>query len=215
MLLCPSTKASALYYKCKLQVHNFTAYNLQDKEGYCYLWDETNGGLKSEVFAHMIYGHYKNVLSRNPQIKELILWSDGAMYQNKNTVLSNALLQLSMETGVYIFQKYLVVGHTQMECDSMHATIERSIKSDIYTPRDYAVVMENARKSPKYIVHQLNFSDFKKMSKTRFNSIRPGRKTGDPTVTQVSHLKYDPKVLCNTSSFTLTQMLNGKICPPE
>ena len=193
VLLCPSTKASALYYRCKLQIHNFTTYNLVDKEGHCYLWDETNGGLKSEVFTHMIYDHYKEFLSRNPQIKELVLWSDGAMYQNKNATLANALLQLSMETGVFIYQKYLVVGHTQMECDSMHSTIERNIKGDIYTPRDYVVVMKNARQSPKYIVHQMHFSNFYKMSKARFSSIRPGKKTGDPTVNQLSHLKYNPK----------------------
>ncbi|KAJ8347253.1 hypothetical protein SKAU_G00286540 [Synaphobranchus kaupii] len=43
VLLCPKTKASCLYYKTKLQVHNFTLFDLESKEGYCYIWDESEG----------------------------------------------------------------------------------------------------------------------------------------------------------------------------
>ena len=41
VLLCPKSKASSLYYKTKLVVHNFMLYSLKTKEGYCYTWDET------------------------------------------------------------------------------------------------------------------------------------------------------------------------------
>ena len=35
-------------------------------------------------------------------------------------------------------QKYLVVGHAQMECDSVHAFIERKLKSkDVYVPYEF------------------------------------------------------------------------------
>jgi hypothetical protein len=50
VLLCPKTKASALYYKTKLQVHNLSFYNLKSGEGYCYVWDETQGDVNSEMF---------------------------------------------------------------------------------------------------------------------------------------------------------------------
>lgn len=32
VLLCPKTKASTMYYKTKLQVHNFTCINLGNKD---------------------------------------------------------------------------------------------------------------------------------------------------------------------------------------
>lgn len=35
--LCPKTVASTMYYKTKLQVHNFTLFNLKSKKGYCYI----------------------------------------------------------------------------------------------------------------------------------------------------------------------------------
>ena len=93
-----------------------------------------------------------------------------------------------------IFQKYLVVGHTQMECDSMHSVIERNLVCDIYTPSNLRVVMETARQNPSPChVKQLQHVDFKKMPDTRFNSIRPGRKAGDSVVTQLSPIHYTPR----------------------
>ncbi|KAL1276526.1 hypothetical protein QQF64_036149, partial [Cirrhinus molitorella] len=38
LLLCPRLKASALYYKTKLAVHNFTVYNMLTHSATCYVW---------------------------------------------------------------------------------------------------------------------------------------------------------------------------------
>lgn len=54
-------------------------------------------------------------------------------------------------------------GHSYLEVDSMHATIERARKHiNIYSPREYQVVMEMARKkrSP-YKVENVSFKDIK------------------------------------------------------
>ena len=148
VLLCPKTKTSAMYYRTKLQVHNFTLFNLLTKEGYCYCWDETDGNLSSEMFAYLQFSHFSQVLDNNPAIKEIIVWSDGCGYQNRNAVVSNAYLDLAVKRYVKITQKYLVPGHTQMECDSMHSTIERKLGNYIFVPRDYIVLMEAARIRP-------------------------------------------------------------------
>lgn len=66
-----------MYYKTKLQTHNFTLFNLSTKEGFCYLWEEHEGNLSSEMFAHHQYKHFDHVLSANDAIEELIIWSDG------------------------------------------------------------------------------------------------------------------------------------------
>ena len=57
----------------------------------------------------------------------LILWSGDCGYQYRNCTLSNTLVMLTVKYKVTIIQKYLIVGHTQMEGDSMHACIERRI----------------------------------------------------------------------------------------
>ena len=77
VLTCPKTKASALYYQTKLQVHNLSFYNLHTHERYCYVWDETEGDVNSEIFAHLQYKHFTEVLESHPEIEEIIVWSDG------------------------------------------------------------------------------------------------------------------------------------------
>lgn len=127
--------------------------------------------------------------------QHVILWSDGCTAQNRNVNLSNALLNLSQQLGIVIIQKYLEKGHTQMECDSIHARIETKLKNKpIYTPACYLNIIKEARKNPqayltKYVDHTF-FKDFSTLKTLK--SIRPGYKTGDPTVTDLRALKYCP-----------------------
>jgi len=54
LLLCPKSYSSAIYYKRKLSVHNFTLYDLITEDGQCYLWHEVEGGLDSDEFATVV-----------------------------------------------------------------------------------------------------------------------------------------------------------------
>lgn len=63
--------------------------------------------------------------------------------------------------NVLIEQKYLVSGHTQMECDSMHSMIEKRMHGPMYAPQDYMVVMRAARHANPYTVTEVKFNDFK------------------------------------------------------
>lgn len=192
VLLSPKTDASCMFYKTKLQLHNFTVFCLDTKAGFCYCWDECNGNLSGETFAWLQYQHFKEFLDANRQVKKLIIWSDGCGYQNRNATIANAYFHLSRVTGVTIEQKFLVSGHTQMECDSMHSTIERKIRGPMYQPRDYIVVMQNCRLHPEpYTVKQLEYTDFKDGFQNAYlNTIRPGKKPGDPTVHDLRALRY-------------------------
>lgn len=52
--------------------------------------------------------------------------------------MANALLDFTIQNGVEVIQKYLVKGHSQMEGDSVHASIERKLKKrDIYLPSNF------------------------------------------------------------------------------
>lgn len=77
---------------------------------------------------------------------------------------------------------YLIVGHTYMPVDSMHAVIEKSIKNKIVqAPSEWPTLLRNARLNPEpYIVKQLHFSDFldfrtlstEKSSKIKMSAIK-------------------------------------------
>lgn len=191
--LAPYLQASAIYYKTKLCVHNFTLYNLATKEVMCYWFDESNCTLEASAFASCIIDHLEMVM--NQKLLPIILYSDGCCAQNRNATLSNALLRLSIEKNIVITQKYLEKGHTHMECDSVHSAIECKLKrKEIYLPKQYVSITKTARKDPMpYEARLLDHTFFTDFSKDLvYKSIRPGKKSGDPVVTDLRVLQYRP-----------------------
>ncbi|CAG9814304.1 unnamed protein product [Phaedon cochleariae] len=115
--------------------------------------------------------------------------------KNRNSTLANALLNLSMVSKITIEQKFLERGHTQVEADSIHSTIERKLRhTNISVPADYVAICRSARRYPRpYTVYYLGHGFFKDFSKLSFlKSLRPGKRVGDPHVTDIRSLKYTP-----------------------
>lgn len=192
--ICPSLNASALYYKTKLCVHNFTVYNINTHHSRCYWFDETDGDLTANTLASCLIDYLSSTIS-NRQVSVVIIWSDGCTYQNRNATLSNALLSFSVDKGITIYQKYLTKGHTQMEADSVHSTIERKIKNKpIHLPSDYTRLTSEARHDPEpYEVKSLDFNFCRNYGVDMvYPSIRPGKSVGDPQVTDITAIKYSP-----------------------
>lgn len=102
--VCPSLMASALYYELKLSVHNFTVYNLSKKHSTCYLLVRWNPIRFASYWLHQ------------KEDKPVIIYSEGSTYQNRNKTMANARLHLAKELKIKITQKFLIKGHTQMEC---------------------------------------------------------------------------------------------------
>lgn len=96
VMLCPLLKASALYYKTKLAVHNFTVFNLANKNAVCYLWHEGEGGLVASIFATMISDFLESEITLHSGVSQVTLFSDGCTYQNRNAVVSNAILEVAV-----------------------------------------------------------------------------------------------------------------------
>ncbi|CAH1989986.1 unnamed protein product [Acanthoscelides obtectus] len=196
VLLSPKSNTCALYYKTKLIVHNFTLYDIKRNQGYCYLWNEAEGGLTSNEFTsiiiHFLERHIDQFGLQNRSDIQIILWSDGCGYQNRNATLANGLYNLTLERGVTIVQKYLQKGHTQMEVDSVHSVIERKTRNKkINIPADYVYICKTVCQKAPYRVEYLMHDFFKKYDELKyFNSIRPGRSAGAPLVNDIRALRY-------------------------
>ncbi|GFO42349.1 hypothetical protein PoB_006885400 [Plakobranchus ocellatus] len=109
VLLAPYLQASALYYKTKLQVHNFTVYNLHTRDVRCYVWNEMEGGMTANEFASCLI----DFLNRQT-FKKCIIYSDGCTYQNRNAILATALRHFCTTNKKVVEQKFLEKGHTQI-----------------------------------------------------------------------------------------------------
>jgi len=91
-----------------------------------------------------------------------------------------------------------------MECDSVHAAIEaRARNIDVYTPAEWETILKTARSSQPYKVITLSHTFWKKFGVT-ITSIRPGKGTGDPVVTDLRHILYTPlgDIFYSLSHFT-------------
>lgn len=192
VLLCPKLLVSKQYYSQKLQIHNFSFYVKNTKDVHLYIWHEGEGKVSANEFTSCIM----NFVEINSNYQKIILISDGCTYQNKNRVLTSALSDISSKLHVEIEQIILEKGHTMMEVDSVHSTLERLFTPPIYTPTHYVSKMEAARNNKKnaqpYIIHHLDYNFFKNYEAlpSNYSSIRPGKKSGDPTVADVRGLLY-------------------------
>lgn len=222
VLLSPKSNTSALYFKMKLMVHNFTIFDMQGNVGYCFIWHEAAGGVTADNYTSIICNFLlEHVISDLKDNQNIILYSDGCTSQNRNCVLSNALLNCAREYKVTIEQKFLEKGHTQMEADHMHSLIERKLRNCVInTPADYIRICRDARMNPSpFNVKYLTFDFFKNFSSLKtLASIRPGRKVGDPVVTDLRAIKYSPDgnvfyKICHSQDYVLLEQRRARTNP--
>lgn len=150
--------------------------------------------MTSNEFATIISKFLQSQLPLPEERTSLIVYSDGSAFQNRNVTVANALMHFACSNKVTVEQKYLEVGHTQMESDSMHSLIERKPKnSKINVPADYVNVCRQAWKPPtEYKVEYIDHKYFKNFEDhLSYRSIRPGKVAGDPCVTDIRALKYE------------------------
>ena len=214
-----------MFYRTKLNCHNLTYFNIKTKDAINFLWTEVDGGLKAPVFVSIHIDYLEKALEENPGITEVIIYSDNCIYQNKNTTLSTALRRFAAKHGVIVTWKYLQVGHTFMEGDSVHRCIEAEVKDrDINIPQDYVTCIKKARKNPfPYKVRldsTLPYDFFKDYEfEQDVMSIRPGTKPTDPTVNDLKVIRFTPggaisyKLHHSDHEFQQLQ-LNRRVCAP-
>ena len=173
VLPTPCSTISQVHYKRKLAVYNLTVFSLSDKEATCYLWDETEGNKGSCEIATCLVRYIESL----PKcVKHVILYSDTCGGQNRNKFVASALLYAvrHIENIQIIDQKFLESGHSHMECDSVHATIEKAKKNlQIFIPEMWHPVIQTARSSSNpYTLDVLEHDDFYDFKQVASSTLR-------------------------------------------
>lgn len=129
VLYVPTDPTNAtLFYKTKLAMYNFTIFNCGNNTGKCYMWTEIEGGRGPCEISSCLFHHLKSLSVNTKNVK---CFSDTCGGQNKNQYVA-AMFIYAVQVLPIIDQKFLISGHSQMECDSMHARIETEIHLYIY-----------------------------------------------------------------------------------
>ncbi|CAH1176648.1 unnamed protein product [Phaedon cochleariae] len=157
-----------LFYKTKLAMYNFTIFNCGDNTGKCYMWTEVEGARGPCEIASCLFHHLKSLSATT---KDVRLFSDTCGGQNKNQYVAAMFIYAVQVLSIEVIdQKFLISGHSQMECDSMHARIEIASKNrPVYLPHEWMTIAKNAKQNePKYQVfdkNQIGFLDWKALAK--------------------------------------------------
>nr|CAH7725074.1 unnamed protein product [Callosobruchus chinensis] len=170
-LPCPKGETSNFYYISKLNVYNFTIFNLKTKDVECYVWHEGHAHRGADEIGTCVLKYLESINSsaelQGSEI-DVVFYSDNCGGQQKNRFMLSAYLYAISHFKYIrsITHKYLITGHSQNEGDSAHSVIERQItrhlkSSAIYTPEQYYTLIRTAKKTGKpYKVTEMCYSDF-------------------------------------------------------
>ena len=106
------------------------------------MWHEGLAKCGSNETASFVYRYMKDT----PQsVQEINFFSDtyGGQQQNSNFSMMCLFSEQNFLLKI-INHKYFESGHSQMEGDSVHSTIERATKNlDVYTPNDWCTAVRS------------------------------------------------------------------------
>ncbi|GFO01265.1 DNA repair protein rhp54 [Plakobranchus ocellatus] len=113
----PISGVSNFFYKRKLCTFNMTAHLSLSKKSYFAIWHEGSGGRGANNMASAIVKILRQIMVDHPDTRELILWSDSCVCQNRNSVMT---LALSLFLQDYpnleaITQKFCEAGHSNIQ----------------------------------------------------------------------------------------------------
>lgn len=148
VLQIPSGQVSQLYYTRKLIVYNLTIYeSALPNKAFCMCWNEINGKKGSCEIGTCLYIYLKEFVPSH--VTHITLFSDTCGGQNRNQFITSLLLWAvqNIDNLNVIEQKFLESGHSYMEADSMHSSIENASKNmSITSMNDWKNVFKIARR---------------------------------------------------------------------
>lgn len=82
VLTTPQGETSTFYNKRKLSTYNFTIYDIGKKEGFCYMWNESDAKRGANEIATCLFMFLKQ--KKDDDIQEFFFYSDNCGWQNRN-----------------------------------------------------------------------------------------------------------------------------------
>lgn len=179
VLNTPHGKSVTLFYSRKYAYYNESIYESGTRNGYCFLWGESDGKRGCNEVSTIIFQYLKLVNERKTH-SSISLYCDSCAGQNRNkAILATISYFLESSNFIRIIKiTYLLPGHTMMPVDSIHSTIESFIRHrNVWAPSEWYTTISNARTNPTgyncVVMNHFDFKDWKTFSQAMFpNSLK-------------------------------------------
>ena len=134
VLALPLTNVSNYFYKHKLNVYHLTAHCSLSKQSYGALWPETLSGRSGNDIASALVCLLERLVNDHPdQTEEVVLWSDSCIPQNRNKIMTCAIMLFMQSHGTNFFISKSIHSVKWFVADE-YAQIQ---SSDLYVNTEY------------------------------------------------------------------------------
>ncbi|CAF4819823.1 unnamed protein product [Pieris macdunnoughi] len=122
--------------------------SLGSRQGYCFSWHQQTAKRGANEISSCVFKFIEDTVGEG--VKDYRFWSDNCGGQNRNRIVFLMYMIASSKFSIDISHRFLIVGHTQNEGDSMHALIERQTKDKmLYTPDQWYTAFRFAKSDEK------------------------------------------------------------------
>jgi len=87
-----------------------TAHCNLSKKVYCAIWSEATVGRSGNDLACAVLHWLVAILADNPNIKNIITWSDSCVPQNRNSIISTVMIHFLIKKHTNKFHNYEVLS---------------------------------------------------------------------------------------------------------
>lgn len=202
----PKLNVNSQFYKRLLWLYAFNVHVFNDDESYFYCFMESQASKNSNSVASFLYDCLKKYMENLSQVKTLVLLSDSAGGQNRNSTIIKFCSWFSRVFDVEIVQLFPVRGHSFTQCDRNFGLVRSHIKKRevIGTAKPWLVAMVHARHNPSpfHVIMDRNLiKEWDESLKPLFINIQKSAKTLKFTIMKYVMIKYktDGSILCSNS----------------
>lgn len=150
-LTLPKLNINSNYYKRVLNLYVFNIHCFNDNHSKMYTYLESDGKKDSNSVCSFLDNFIKIKLSENQNFKKIILFSDSAGGQNKNSHVVKFCTRLAQTYKTEITQVFPVRGHSYCQCDRNFGLYGKILKRKqrIESPEEYLDIIRSARLGEK------------------------------------------------------------------
>lgn len=202
----PKLNVNSQFYKRLLWLYAFNIHVFNNNESFFYCFMESQAAKNANSVASFLYDFLEKYLRKNSEIKTVVLLSDSAGGQNRNSTMIKFCSWFSKVHNVELIQLFPVRGHSFTQCDRNFGLVRTFLKKRevIGTAKPWLEAIVLSRQNPRpfeMIMDRDLIKNWDESLDPFFNNIKKSARNLKFTIMKYVIIKYNPygSILCSKS----------------